>query len=316
MTLPLGTQAFCDYVNQHLPAQVDTSVCRSMFEDEEAFETVLRSYQAAREPQHFSNRIITRNDIYLDQAYGLLEVTFTPDVLRPRNDYRRAYSKPQEPRLSVTMMRCWHVPGAHQYDSMGQLVHFNPDPLSVTSGVAAVISGSCMNLVDVGRPSDCIGSIAYLAVRPSLRRKGHGRLLLEAFENELQAIAQAQGWQMRLIVLEAEARATDFWSSCNYRWPEHSQYMQPSIEFDTQSGQPLFSAVPETLMLRVLDSSPNDCIDQALLLDVVRTIYTRWYVPKSGPPEAIARAQANIEDLFNQFRQSLPEGKTIPLVKP
>src|SRR5690606_4479506 len=130
MTLSLGTQAFCDYVNQHLPAQVDTSVCRSMFDDVEAFETVLRSYQAAREPQRLSNWIITRSDIYRDQAYGLLEATFTPDVLRPKRDYRRAYSQPQELRLSVTMMRCWHVSGAHQYDEMGQLLHFNPDPLS------------------------------------------------------------------------------------------------------------------------------------------------------------------------------------------
>jgi GNAT superfamily N-acetyltransferase len=210
-----------------------------MFDDEEAFETLLRSYQAACEPQQFSNRIITRNDIYLDQAYGLLEATFTPDVLRPKRDYRRAYSQPQEPRLSVMMMRCWHVSGAHQYDAMGQLLHFNPDPLSVTTGIAAVVSGGCLNLTDVGHPSECIGTIGYLAVRPVLRRKGHGKLLLKAFEAELQALAVAQNWKLRLIVLEAEERATEFWSSCNFRWPEHSQYMQPSIQFDTHSGQPL-----------------------------------------------------------------------------
>jgi hypothetical protein len=69
-------------------------------------------------------------------------------------------------------------------------------------------------------------------------------------------------------------------------------------------------------MLRLLDPSPANRIDRVLLLDVVRTIYTRWYVPTSGPPEAIAHARANIEDLFNQFRNSLPDGNMIPLVQP
>ena len=316
MTNAEAIEKFTHYVNQHLPEQVDVAALQQFFVDDKSFETLLSNYEAACQPQQFSDMIVTHNDMHLDQAYGLLEATFTPDVLRPRRDYRSGYSHPQTPRTSAMISRRWHVAGAQKYDTSGQLIYFNPDPLSATSGVAGVVTGGCMNLADAGRPTECIGTISYLAVRPALRRKGHGKSLLDTLEAELKAVAAEQGWQMRLIVLEAEDRATEFWSSCNFLWPEQSQYLQPSIQFDTKSGQPLFSAMPETLMLRLLEPSFSECIERALLLDVVRTIYTRWYVPRSGPPEAIAHARENIENLFEQFSTSLPSGDLIPLVRP
>ncbi len=169
-----------------------------------------------------------------------------------------------------------------------------------------------MNLADVGRSNECIGTISYMAVRPTLRRKGHGQKLVSLLERDINQIARDQGWHLHIIVLESESRATEFWSICDYLWPNHSRYAQPSFESNYSSEK----SVPETLMVRMLGLSSKRSIERSLLLDVAKMIYMRWYAPRSGSPQEISEGQEVIDTLYEDFKASLIEGDMISLVRP
>jgi hypothetical protein len=162
-----------------------------------------------------------------------------------------------------------------------------------------------------------MGAISYLATRPALRGKGgHGRHLLAAFETALKKRADDLGEPLRAIVLESEGRARGFWSKMGFRCAPDSRYIQPPLNYDSQTGEPLSNTAPETFMVKFVDGSSPEFIDRAELLEWVRLIYERWYSPELANPAATARAHALVfDELFGIFRSSLPDGAAvIPLV--
>jgi hypothetical protein len=195
-------------------------------------------------------------------------------------------------------------------------VQYQYDPLTVTTSVAAVVTGNYIPLETHGGFG--IGGIGQAATRPGLRGQGHGGLVVEAFEAEMRQIAAASSQQLPLIVLEAEEASRPFWAGLGYRYPIGTRYKQPPIDYDRESGKPLFPAVPELLMVKPLGAWAGDEVDRELLIDAVHSLYNKWYLFDYIPEKARPEVEAYVfGSLFQDFLNSLPPGGgPVPLVLP
>jgi hypothetical protein len=120
-----------------------------------------------------------------------------------------------------------------------------------------------------------------------------------------------------MIVLESEAPARQFWNRCGFFYPQDCRYYQPSLDFDRESNTPIFEAVPEMLMLKWADGLPaKSTIDRDLLLAVVRALFDRWYIPKSGSPEFITGMTDFVNNhIYADFEKSVTV-QDVPLIAP
>ena len=219
------------------------------------------------------------------------------------------------------MGRFWQTSGPQQYTPDGALQQFTYDPYVISHHIVSGIAGNYMPLLasETLPGTVGIGALSYAATRPVFRRKyGHGRALVEAFEREILHLAAARGHTVTLFVLEANAAAVGFWGRCGYRRPENVYYAQPPIDFDEQTGDPLFPEVPEVLMVKIVNGNLGE-IESDLLISVVKTIYQEWYLRRleTFTPVAAQRATSYVMDkVFQNFLVSLPQDHSSILLKP
>jgi hypothetical protein len=278
---------------------------------------LVSTFQAALNPGVFVNLSIEDVNADLDQTYELLSSTFDETVLGPKEGYVagiRARRQQAGPHTSALLSRFWQVLGLHDYDRDGRLRVFRFDPLASTRHIASVIGGSYFTVSD--RPGEGFAGIGHLATVPGRRRGGHARAITDEFERRMHSLAAHRGERLQAIILESERMSRPYWYRMGYRWPRGSVYFQPPMDFDHETGEALLPAVPECLMLKVTNGD-SATIRRDLLLDIVRALYDRWYLPRSASPAAQAAISAYLFDgLLGDFAASLPDGDDIPLDEP
>lgn len=306
---------FCDHANAVLVAgggALDSAIIDELRAHDAALvEHMAQDFALALVPQHFDTLYITAPDARFEQGYELLRNTFAPDVLDPREGYVRTLSR-AEPQGWWLIGRFWRVPGVHQYDTAGRLVRFQFDPLSATESIASFIVGSYIALDE----KSGMGAISYLVSRPGLRKGGgHGSTLAAQLEGDFRRYAETQGHTLRLMLLESEPDARPFWYKMGYRWPVGSDYVQPAMTIDPDTGEPRSPEVPELLMVKPVDDT--DSIARVDLLDAVRCLYREWYDAPTKNDAARQRLESYLfADLLGRFAASLPTGERIPLGTP
>lgn len=329
-------QRFCEIVNNGLSQGKDVGkvayeqLTSTISEpgEKSLLDQLYQNYCRAQEPDNFFNLRIREPDERFEQCYELMRLTFDEAEREPRERYADLLKLPEEEYLShpsppVMIGRFWHVSGPQQYDDSGQLKDFGFDPLVVTDSIMGVISGNYMSMHPSHRQKEGMGAIGHIATRSHFRHgKGHGSILLHAFEQEVEAIANARGEKLQLILLEAEEQSWWFWAKQGYRWPAGSRYFQPPLEFDPLTGERLHNEVPELLMVKIWNDPSASQIDSKLLIDAVHTMYQNWCLAKivtySFSKEAIQRATDYVMGkIFTDFLASLPPGGApVPLQKP
>ncbi|MAS38255.1 MAG: hypothetical protein CL610_29935 [Anaerolineaceae bacterium] len=289
-------------------------------QDSALYDQIMAAYHAAAHPTTFYQVPIWQPDDRFEQAYALLEHTFTPDVLDPRRnfvDYLRDLTGP--PDDFVILGRFWRASGRHTYTPAGELAQFAFDPLVSTESIAAVIVGEYISLAAyTGQPVG-LGGISYLATRPALRRgQGHGTALTDALETAMRTCAAHNGETLSYMVLESESRARHYWAKKGYRYPRDSRYVQPPLAYDPQTGVPILNPAPETFMLKFMDAATPPAIDRDELLLLVRAIYENQYCPTLPTSAATERVRHYVLDtLFGQFAESIAgPGQQVDLIWP
>jgi hypothetical protein len=319
-------EKFCDAVNAGLQQHenradsVYAELKRDVEDDQDLLDILddLREvFTAAYQPQQFETTRIMELGLHFDQCYALLSAILDADILDPKEAFAQAITadlEPGEVNTYALIGRFWTVSGTQTYDVGGQLVHFTYDPLTTTTSVAAAITGDYIPLNKT--PGAGIGAVGQAASRAAMRGSGHGKHVSDAFEAEMKQIASARGEELKLLILESEAGAREFWSRRGYRWPSGVRYVQPPIEFDLTTGEPLLKPVPELLMVKPVADSQE--IDRHLLVDAVESMYRQWYLPEAESDAASARIESLVMgDLFGEFLASLPpEGEPIRLEMP
>ena len=247
----------------------------------------------------FENVRITRTGGRFDQCYALLSEELGPEVLEPK--------KSLEEKLMAQSL-----PGAEQnYVMIGRFgsASDSVDPL------AAVVSGEYMPLVN--RPGSGMGAVGQAVTHQALRGKGHGTSALVLFEAAIAAAAAARGEKLQMMILESKSQARNYWYQRGYCYPLGTEYWQPPVDYDKETGKPLYPAMPELLMVNVYGAANATSIDRSLLIDAVRTLYHVWYMPDQIPVAARPEVEQNIQALFERFLESLPpDDSPVPLSAP
>jgi hypothetical protein len=286
-------------------------------EDRALLDLLMQTFQAALNPAEFTITRIEEVNADLDQTYELLSSTFDDTVLGPKTGYIagiNARKQQPKPHNNVLLARFWEVLGLHEYDRDGNLRAFGFDRLASTRHIASVIGGSYFTVST--RPGEGFAGIGHLATVPGRRKGGHARAVTEDFEARVREIAAHHGERVQAFILESESRARPYWYRMGYRWPRNSVYFQPPMDFDLETGEALLPAVPECLMLKVTEGD-GESINRILLLDIVREMYKRWYLPRSAAPAAKEVISAYLFDkLLGEFAASLPDGDVIPMDEP
>lgn len=173
---------------------------------------------------------------------------------------------------------------------------------SQSQAVISLIVGCYLGLSAPEFAGQSAGFIEYLVTSAAFRQQGHASAMLAAFEQEMHCIAQARHEQLRLIVGEIEADLVAFKRKRGYRQPAGSCYLQPPIAFDEQTGAPLAEALPKVLVVNAW----NAPVGERMLLDAVRQIFEKRYVPRHADEQATQRAAAYIHTtVYAPFAASL-----------
>ncbi len=278
----------------------------------------------AIQPREFFDARALAPDLVFEQCDALLRVSFDPAELEPKARFAAMIERLRDPSHTwplLMMGRFWRVSGPQRYDPAGRLVRYGFDPLTVTESIAAAVCGHYMSLQPIGRPGESIGALGNIVTREHFRGgQGHGSALTEAFEREMERVAQARGETLRLYILESQDDSQGFWYRQGYRWPRDTRYAQPPLEFDPTTGERIHDEVPETLMVKVPGQPDATEMDAELLTAAVRIMYINWCLAETRKfqPAAARRAEEYVlGKVLGEFRASLPpDGQPVALVKP
>lgn len=322
---------YCGIVNVGLAQQRDDSSrattelnATGLSPDEVALlDRLDRNFHSALEPDRFVNARVTVADERFEQCFALLCATFDEAERDPLDRFYymlRTLSDTENDHPLVLIGRFWRVPGPQEYDLAGHLQRFAFDPLTISESIVSLVSGNYMSLRAVRSGASAIGAMGHLATRERFRRgRGHGSLLVRAFEAEVDTIAQARGETLQLIALEAQADSEAFWYKQGYRWAVGTDYAQPPLEFDPATGEPQHDEVPESLMVKLVGQPAATSVDAQLLADAVRTMYQNWCLEKTRTYEWTAARRAEeyvMGEVFGRFLASLPPNGNVPLGPP
>lgn len=294
-----------EYLKTHVPTE-------EHFLLEELRDNFLEAYT----PIRFFNERITEADAKFHQCYHLMTLILDPDVIDPIDSFEEALATSVSlESLSLVMLgRYWLVSGSQTYDEDGHLKQFDYNPLTSSRHIASVITGDYISL-DEG---SCMGAVGQAATRNAMRGKGHANALVEAFEQEIYSMAMRRKQRLMLMILESEPSAREFWAKRGYRYPDGVKYVQPPLDYNEDTGEPMMRAVEEMIMVKLISDIVSDKIDKDLLKKAVHTLYDYWYSP-SGLNEHVTEKIRRylFDDLFSSFVASLPNNlDTIPLVHP
>jgi hypothetical protein len=174
---------------------------------------------------------------------------------------------------------------------------------NVTSDAVVSLIAGCYLALDHPKFSrQSIGFIEYLVTEAAFRRHGNASALLIAFEQEMLRIAACREEQLCLIMGEVEPDLVDFKVKRGYHHPKASQYAQPPIAFDVQTGLPMSTEIPMILMVK----SWIGAIKADLLLQAVQVIFKKRYVPKNMDKPATQEVITYINEfVYAPFEASL-----------
>jgi hypothetical protein len=183
---------------------------------------------------------------------------------------------------------------ARQADIQGQNKSLNP--------IASLIVGCYLSLSNL-EPSDrSIGFIEYLGTANAFRNRGYASAMLKTFEAIMLSIASIRKEQLCLIMGEVEPDLVDFKVKRGYHQPRGSQYSQPPISCDKQTGLPISAALPKYLMVK----SWTGAVEADLLLHAVQTVFEKRYVPRNMDKQSKRRVNDYIyEHVYAPFSASL-----------
>jgi ribosomal protein S18 acetylase RimI-like enzyme len=271
---------------------------------------LMKHLEHAYQPQQFYVQQITHLDSAFEQCYELMLHIFDPEVIDPKEILIETLT--DEESHALLLGRFWETYGACRYNPDGQLVYFEYDPLTITRHIAGMISGNYISLPTRG---ESFGAIGQLATRPAHRNQKHGSQLVKAFEELAQQTAEEKQEVLVLNVLESEERARGFWTKMGYLYPQDSDYIQPPIDYDLETGEPLFEPVSEMLMVKLTQVS--NTIQKGLLLQVLASLYESWYMPETTTSQAKQRVEELVlGKYYIHFEQSIAHHQVVPLVKP
>lgn len=317
---------FCEIVNQGLAqglALADEAVNQLAPQlspdDQPLLEALRENFRQAYAPSEFFNAQVLRLDHTFYQCYELMSQSLDSSVVDPVESFVARFEEADDSGDPPVLMwgRFWMVSGAQQYDADGRLQRFDYNPLVASRQIAAMINADYLPLPLPGEPHAAMGGIGQMATRPGLRGQGHANALVQLFEEQARIIAQQRGHTLKMMVLEAEKAARRFWARMGYRYPQGARYYQPPIAYDHQTGEPITKAVPEMIMVKFTDGPAPAAVDRALLVEVVRTLYERWYLPDGLSDAAREKVESHLfGTLFADFLDSLPDTDTIPLIMP
>ena len=316
-------QTFCQLVNEGLERN-QNSVLETVeylkpqvsTEDYFLLEELRDNFLEAYVPTHFINERITQSDAKFHQCYHLMTVVLDADVVDPIENFEAilAASDSLETLTLVILGRFWIVSGLQTYDEEGHLKRFGYSPLTSSRHIAGVISGDYIALDD----ATCMGAVGQAATRNAMRGKGHANALIEAFEQEIYAMAAQRNQHPSLMILESEPTAREFWAKRGYRYPDGAKYVQPPLDYDEHTGEPKMQAVEEMLMVKLLSNTESNTIDKEVLKKAVYTLYDYWYSPAGLNGQVTEKIRHYLfDDLYASFVASLPQNSDpIPLVRP
>jgi ribosomal protein S18 acetylase RimI-like enzyme len=228
----------------------------------------------------FATEALSAADAEFDACYALMQATFPADVLVNRAEYGALLQAPAS--------------GTHPH-WFAMLARWE----QATRRLVGMVAGSYMRLnesrglVGAQRAAHSIGMIEYLAIAPDAQQQGHGRALLTAFEEQMQAFAGQRGESLMWLVGEVDDDLLPFKFHLGYGLPTGLRYVQPPIEFDA-AGEPCFAAVPKHLALKPMAQSAL-MIEADVLQTIIQTMYRWRYVPVLEDDVAQKQAAAYLE---------------------
>lgn len=319
-------QQFCEIVNQGLAQgqalgdEAANQLAPQVSDDDQPLLEDLRAtFHQAYAPAEFFNKQVLRLDHTFYQCHRLMSLSLDANVVDPVESFVERFEDFTSSDDPAVLMwgRFWMASGAQHYDSDGKLLRFDYNPLTASRHIAAMINADYMPFPLPDEPNAAMAGIGQMATRPALRGQGHASALIQLFEAHARTMAQQHGHTLKLMVLEAERAARQFWARMGYRYPQGARYYQPPLAYDLETGEPTMKAMPEMIMVKFMNGPMPDTIDKALLIEVVRTLYQRWYTPE-GTSEAVSRKIENylFGTLFADFLSSLPDTDTISLIMP
>ena len=222
-------------------------------------------------------------------CYALLQATFHAEELNTKQQMLADLTTPADGRPAEEFVML-----ARRAEAEGRGRQGN--------AVISLIVGCYLGLSAPEFAGQSAGFIEYLVTSAAFRQQGHASAMLAAFEQEMHRIAQARQERLRLIVGEIEADLVAFKRKRGYRQPAGCRYAQPPIAFDELTGAPLADALPKVLVV----NAGNDPVEARLLLDAVRQIFAKRYVPRRASEPAARHAAAFIHSqVYAPFAASL-----------
>lgn len=211
--------------------------------------------------------------------------------------------------------------------------------------VVGVFDGNLMEVRDWNRvdplslkapalpTNECIFVVGRQATSRYIRDKVRGigsRLFTFSVEAAAQQ-AKSLGKTLKYMVLESEPESVGFWLKQGFRAPSNTTYLQPPLEFDPATGNPLKGTRPEVLMFLPVNTDIT-YLPRQDFINAVATIYTYWSVHPFAQEikeklnllrqkeEQLIRAQAMAEravlqDLMAQIQMATPDEEELAFDK-
>lgn len=225
----------------------------------------------------------------LPACYPLLQKTFLASELNSLEDMQADLSAPRSSESNEQFVVLARV-NAQDHQNICE------------SQVISLIAGCYLALSHPKYQNVGIGFIEYLVTNPIYRHLGHASSMLSAFELEMMRIADSRKERLSIILGEVEANFVDFKKKRGYYQLKGSTYAQPPIKYDVITGVPLSPKLPKILMIKSWIGE----IETDLLLDAVRVIFAKRYVPNEADERSAHKVMDYIDkNVYAPFCASL-----------
>jgi hypothetical protein len=243
-------------------------------------------------------RVINVTPDQLPACYSLLQQAFCTEELNSLVDMQADLSNPVSSVSKEQFVILARVNGQDDQNISG-------------SQVISLIAGCYLVLSHPKYPNVGVGFIEYLVTDPIYRHLGHASSMLSAFELEMMQIANSRREKLSIILGEVEPDFVDFKQKRGYHQLKGSIYAQPPISYDVITGIPLSPKLPKILMIKSLIGE----IETDLLLDAVRVIFTKRYVPKKADERSALKVMDYInKNVYAPFSASLQGDRGIVIL--
>jgi hypothetical protein len=245
------------------------------------------------------HRVVRVRAEQLPACYSLLQQTFCADELNSLADMQADLSTPVSSETE------------EQFVILAQ-VNRQTDQNISGSQVISLIAGCYLGLSNLNYQNVGIGFIEYLVTNPIYRNLGYASSMLSAFELEMNRIAVSRKKRLSIIAGEVEPDFVAFKQKRGYHQLTGSIYAQPPIQYDVITGRPLSPKLPKILMIKSWIGE----VETDLLLDAVRVIFAKRYVPKKVNERTAFKVMDYInKNVYAPFSASLQANRGIVILE-